>query len=197
MLSDGDLAAAILNHDLRIDPFDPQMIQPASIDLRLGRQFRMFVDREIDYIDPGVQHLAVSGLITVANGDSFMLDPGSFVLGTTLETVELGSRLAGRVEGTSSLGRLGLEVRRTAGFIHPGFRGTITLEMTNARRRPIRLHPGMKIAQLCALRLTSAAVTPYGAASYGSRYQDQAGPTESRSWQGFRTWPELIREDAA
>jgi dCTP deaminase len=194
MLSDGDLAHAILDHELIVSPFDPMMIQPASIDLRLGRTFRVFRDDRVEVIDPAVEQPGVSELIQVGPGNTLLLEPGYFVLAHTLETVELGLSLAGRVEGKSSLGRLGLEVHRTAGFIDPGFRGSITLEMSNIRRRPLRLHPGMKIAQLCAFRLTSPASTPYGAQSYGSRYQDQSGPTESLSWRNFRTWPELLGE---
>jgi dCTP deaminase len=196
MLSDGDLAHAILDGELRVTPFDPHMIQPASIDLRLGRVFRVFSDEAYEVIDPALQQEAISRLVTVEAGATLLLQPGQFILGETLEAVEVGDRHAARIEGKSSLGRLGLEVHRTAGFIDPGFRGSITLELSNVRRRPIRLYPGMKIAQLCALRLSSPAVVPYGAPGNGSRYQDQCGPTESLSWQNFRAWSELLREAA-
>ncbi len=189
MLSDGDIARAVLDKQLCLSPFDPMMIQPASVDVRLDRWFRVFATHLYSHIDPSSEQDGLTELVEVDDGAAFVLQPGEFVLASTLERVELGDRLAGRLEGKSSLGRLGLMVHSTAGFIDPGFRGAVTLELANVARLPIRLWPGMKIGQLCLFATTSAVVHPYGASRYGSRYQDQRGPTPSRAWVNFRTWP--------
>jgi len=141
------------------------------------------------YIDPKETQTDITEIVEVGDGGAFILHPGEFVLGSTLEVVTLPDDLAGRLEGKSSLGRLGLLTHSTAGFIDPGFSGHITLELSNVANLPITLWPGMKIGQLCLFRLSTAAQFPYGSAQYGSRYQGQRGPTPSRSYQNFRTWP--------
>lgn len=184
ILSDGDIARAVHDRQLRLDPFDPKMIQPASIDVRLDRQFRVFDGHRYEAIDPAV---AQPDLTRLVQADPFVLHPGEFVLGSTVESVELGDSIAGRVEGKSSLGRLGLLVHSTAGWIDPGFRGTVTLELANVARLPIKLWPGMKIGQLCLFATSSPVVHPYG--RYGNRYQNQRGPQPSRSHENFTIYP--------
>src|SRR5437588_5126661 len=165
------------------------MVQPSSIDVRLDRYFRVFDNSKYTHIDPSIQQDELTSLVEKKNDDEpFVLHPGEFVLGSTFEMVSLPDDLAGRLEGKSSLGRLGLLTHSTAGFIDPGFSGHITLELSNVANLPIMLWPGMKIGQLCVLRLTSPAEHPYGSAVYGSRYQGQRGPTPSRSYQNFRRW---------
>jgi dCTP deaminase len=164
-------------------------VQPSSIDVRLDRLFRVFNNHLYTHIDPSQQQDDLTSLVNVAEGESFVLHPGEFALASTLETVTLGHQLAARLEGKSSLGRLGLLVHSTAGFIDPGFSGHVTLELSNVASLPIRLWPGMKIGHICVLRLSSPAEHPYGSAVYGSRYQGQRGPTASRSWQNWQTWP--------
>src|SRR6478672_4027902 len=162
------------------------MVQPSSIDVRLDKYFRLFDNHKYPYIDPAAEQPDLTRLVEVSSEeDRFVLHPGEFVLGSTLETVSLPDDLAARVEGKSSLGRLGLLTHSTAGFIDPGFTGHVTLELSNVATLPILLWPGMKIGQLCFFRLTSAAEHPYGSERYGSRYQGQRGPTASRSFQSF------------
>ncbi len=189
LLSDRDLVAELKAGTLGIDPFEPALVQPSSIDFRLDHMFRVFNNHLYTHIDPATQQDELTSLVEVADGQAFVLHPGEFVLASTLEVITLGNQLAGRVEGKSSLGRLGLLTHSTAGFIDPGFSGHITLELSNVANLPIKLWPGMKIGQLCIMRLTSEAEHPYGSAVYGSRYQGQRGPTPSRSWQNWRTWP--------
>lgn len=184
LLSDQDLRGELNAGGLAVNPLNLDLVQPASIDVRLGRLFRVFNNHTATHIDPAVP---VGGLTTLirAGADGFPLHPGEFVLGATVERVTIGAHLAGRLEGKSSLGRLGLVVHATAGFIDPGFDGHITLELSSVATLPIRLHVGMKIGQLCVMRLSSPAASPYGADGLGSRYQGQQGPTESRSWTDF------------
>lgn len=189
LLSDRDLLGAIKDGDLRLDPFDSELLQPSSIDVRLDRLFRVFNNHLYTHIDPAVRQDDLTTAVEVAEGDPFVLHPGEFVLASTLEVITLADQLAGRLEGKSSLGRLGLLTHSTAGFIDPGFSGHVTLELSNVATLPIKLWPGMKIGQLCIFRLSSPAENPYGSAVYGSRYQDQRGPTPSRAWQSWRTWP--------
>ncbi len=183
LLSDGDLHTAINSGELSLTPFDPQAVQPASIDVRLDRLFRVLNNHRHTHIDPRKQQDDLTALVEVASGYPFVLHPGEFVLASTLERVALGGGLAARLEGKSSLGRLGLLVHSTAGFIDPGFTGTVTLELSNVANLPIMLWPGMNIGQLCVFRLTSPAVRPYGSAGLRSRYQGQEGPTESRAYR--------------
>jgi dCTP deaminase len=189
LLSDRDLVSEIKSGDLALEPFEPALMQPSSIDVRLDRFFRVFNNHLYTLIDPAEQQDELTALVEVPAGEPFVLHPGEFVLASTLEVITLGEQLAGRLEGKSSLGRLGLLTHSTAGFIDPGFSGHVTLELSNVANLPIKLWPGMKIGQLCIFRLSSPAEHPYGSAVYGSRYQGQRGPTPSRSAQSFRVWP--------
>jgi dCTP deaminase len=189
LLSDQDLLSEIKAGNLSLDPFEPTLVQPSSIDVRLDRWFRVFNNTKYTHIDPSQQQDDLTSLVEAPDGEPFVLHPGEFVLGSTLELVSLPDDLAGRLEGKSSLGRLGLLTHSTAGFIDPGFSGHVTLELSNVANLPITLWPGMKIGQLCLFRLSSAASHPYGSSVYGSRYQGQRGPTPSRSWQNWKTWP--------
>ncbi|GHG54088.1 dCTP deaminase [Flavimobilis marinus] len=185
LLSDRDIRDELASGRVRLDPYDPTMIQPSSIDVRLDRFFRLFDNHRYPVIDPAADQPELTRLVETAPGEAFVLHPGEFVLGSTFETVGLPDDVAARLEGKSSLGRLGLLTHSTAGFIDPGFDGHVTLELSNVATLPIMLWPGMKIGQLCFFRLSSPAEHPYGSAQYGSRYQGQRGPTASRSWQGF------------
>ena len=185
LLSDRDLRKELESGRLALDPFDPAMLQPSSIDVRLDRFFRVFNNTRYTHIDPRQRQDDLTSLVETDNDEPFVLHPGEFVLGSTFEAVQLPDDLAGRLEGKSSLGRLGLLTHSTAGFIDPGFTGHITLELSNVANLPITLWAGMKIGQLCLFRLTSAAEFPYGSAQAGSRYQGQRGPTPSRAYLNF------------
>ncbi|HET8981242.1 MAG TPA: dCTP deaminase [Pedococcus sp.] len=185
LLSDRDIKAEIDTERVRLEPYDPGMIQPSSIDVRLDKFFRLFDNHKYPVIDPSLDQPDLTRLVEVSSDDGFVLHPGEFVLGSTLETVTLPDDLAARVEGKSSLGRLGLMTHATAGFVDPGFSGHVTLELSNVATLPIILWPGMKIGQLCFFRLSSPAENPYGSAKYGSHYQGQRGPTASRSYANF------------
>ena len=185
LLSDRDLLTEIDNQRVAIEPFDVEMVQPSSIDIRLDRMFRVFENHRYPHIDPSIEQADLTRLIEPEGDDPFILHPGEFVLGSTLEVVSLPDDIAGRLEGKSSLGRLGLLTHSTAGFIDPGFSGHVTLELSNVATLPIKLFPGMKIGQLCLFRLSSPADHPYGSEKYGSRYQGQRGPTPSRSFANF------------
>ncbi|PFG37064.1 dCTP deaminase [Flavimobilis soli] len=185
LLSDHDIRAEIDSARVVLDPYEPTMIQPSSIDVRLDRFFRLFDNHKYAVIDPSVDQPDLTRLVEVEGDEPFVLHPGEFVLGSTYEQVTLPDDIAARLEGKSSLGRLGLLTHSTAGFIDPGFSGHVTLELSNVATLPITLWPGMKIGQLCFFRLTSPADNPYGSSVYGSRYQGQRGPTPSRSSQNF------------
>jgi dCTP deaminase len=185
LLSDRDLLREIDNKRVAVEPFDLEMVQPSSIDVRLDRMFRVFDNHKYPHIDPSIEQEDLTRLVEPEGDNPFILHPGEFVLGSTLEVVSLPDDLAGRLEGKSSLGRLGLLTHSTAGFIDPGFSGHITLELSNVATLPIKLFPGMKIGQLCVFRLSSPADHPYGSDKYGSRYQGQRGPTASRSFANF------------
>jgi dCTP deaminase len=185
LLSDRDLKAAIASGQLSITPYDEAMIQPSSIDVRLDRYFRVFANHRYTHIDPSEQQDDLTVPLEPEGDEPFILHPGEFVLGSTLEVISLGDSLASRLEGKSSLGRLGLLTHSTAGFIDPGFSGHVTLELSNVANLPIKLYPGMKIGQICVLQLSSPSEHPYGSSVYGSRYQDQRGPTPSRSYLRF------------
>ncbi|GAA1748270.1 dCTP deaminase [Luedemannella helvata] len=189
LLSDRDLVTELKNGQLQLSPYESELIQPSSIDVRLDRWFRIFNNHLYTHIDPAQQQDDLTTMVEVPDGQPFVLHPGEFVLASTLEVVTLGDALAARIEGKSSLGRLGLLTHSTAGFIDPGFSGHVTLELSNVATLPMTLWPGMKIGQLCVFRLSSPAEHPYGSAVYGSRYQDQRGPTPSRAWQNWQTWP--------
>ncbi|MDN4474053.1 dCTP deaminase [Demequina zhanjiangensis] len=185
LLSDRDIRAQIESGRVALEPYDATMIQPASIDVRLDKYFRVFDNHKYAAIDPAVDQPDLTRLVEVEPGRPFVLHPGEFVLGATYESVTLPDDIAARLEGKSSLGRLGLLTHSTAGFIDPGFEGNVTLELSNTATLPINLWPGMKIGQLCFFRMSSPAEHPYGSDRYGSRYRGQRGPTASRSWQSF------------
>lgn len=185
LLSDRDIRAEISAGRIGLDPLDLGMVQPSSIDVRIDRYFRLFDNHKYPVIDPAVDQSELTRLISVAPDEAFVLHPGEFVLGSTYEQVTLPDDIAARLEGKSSLGRLGLLTHSTAGFIDPGFTGHVTLELSNMATLPIKLWPGMKIGQLCFFRLSSAAEHPYGSAGYSSRYLGQRGPTASRSHLNF------------
>jgi dCTP deaminase len=189
LLSDRDIRREIDAGRVQLDPYDAGMIQPSSVDLRLDRYFRVFQNHRYSHIDPAEAQEELTVQVEPEGDEPFVLHPGEFVLGSTLEQVTLPDDLAGRLEGKSSLGRLGLLTHSTAGFIDPGFTGHVTLELSNVANLPIKLWPGMKVGQLCLFRLESPAEHPYGSAVYGSRYQGQRGPTASRSWRDFSRTP--------
>ena len=189
LLSDRDLKAALAQGRMGLAPYDEDMVQPSSVDVRLDRYFRVFANHRYTHIDPAIAQDDLTELVEPDGEEPFILHPGEFVLGSTLEVITLGDDLAARLEGKSSLGRLGLLTHSTAGFIDPGFSGHVTLELSNVANLPIKLYPGMKIGQICVLPLTSPAEHPYGSSIYGSRYQDQRGPTPSRSYLRFSRTP--------
>jgi dCTP deaminase len=186
LLSDRDIRAEINSGRVSLEPYDENLVQPSSVDVRLDRYFRTFENHRYPHIDPAEEQADLTRLLETSPGEPFILHPGEFALGSTYEVVTLPDDLAARVEGKSSLGRLGLLTHATAGFIDPGFSGHVTLELSNVATLPIKLWPGMKISQLCFFRLSSAAEHPYGSSVYGSRYQGQRGPTASRSYLGFQ-----------
>src|SRR3954453_15177373 len=177
LLSDRDIAAAIAEGRLGIEPYDKGLVQPSSIDVRLDRFFRVFNNARYTHIDPAQQQDDLTTLVEPDGDEPFVLHPGEFVLGSTLEVVSVPDDLAARLEGKSSLGRLGLLTHSTAGFVDPGFSGHITLELSNVANLPIMLWPGMKIGQLCLFRLSSAAENPYGSLAGGAPSPGQPAPT--------------------
>lgn len=189
LLSDRDIRAAIEAGRVVLDPYDPAMVQPSSIDVRLDRYFRVFENHRYPHIDPAEEQPDLTRLVEPAADEPFILHPGEFVLASSFEGVTLPDDIAARLEGKSSLGRLGLLTHSTAGFVDPGFTGHVTLELSNVATLPIKLWPGMKIGQLCFFGLSSAAEEPYGSARHGSRYQGQRGPTPSRSYLNFHRAP--------
>lgn len=185
LLSDRDIKLELAAGRVGLAPHDPSMIQPSSVDVRLDRYFRLFDNHRYPYIDPAEDQSELTHLVETPAGEPFILHPGEFVLGSTYEEVALPDDIAARLEGKSSLGRLGLLTHSTAGFIDPGFTGHVTLELSNVATLPITLWPGMKIGQMCFFRLSSPTEKPYGSAEYSSRYQGQRGPTASRSSLNF------------
>ncbi|EWS81022.1 dCTP deaminase [Brachybacterium phenoliresistens] len=185
LLSDRDIRAEIDGDRVRLDPYDEAMIQPASVDVRIDRYFRLFDNHRYAMIDPAEHQESLTRVVAVDPDEPYMLHPGEFVLASTYEQVTLPEDIAARLEGKSSLGRLGLLTHSTAGFIDPGFSGHITLELSNMATLPVALWPGMKIGQLCFFRLSSPSERPYGSEGNLNRYLGQRGPTASRSWQNF------------
>ena len=185
LLSDRDIRAAVEAKRIVLDPYDTAMVQPSSIDIRLDRYFRVFENHRYPHIDPAQEQADLTRMVESVADEPFVLHPGEFVLASTYELVTLGDDMAARLEGKSSLGRLGLLTHSTAGFIDPGFTGHVTLELSNVATLPIKLWPGMKIGQLCFFALSSPAEHPYGSTRHGSRYQGQRGPTPSRSYLNF------------
>jgi dCTP deaminase len=185
LLSDRDIRVEIDKGRVVLEPFDPAFVQPSSVDVRMDRFFRVFENHRYPHIDPAEEQPDLTRLVECENGEPFILHPGEFVLGSTYERVTLPDDIAARLEGKSSLGRLGLLTHSTAGWIDPGFSGHVTLELSNVATLPIKLWSGMKIGQLCFFRLSSPAEHPYGSDRAGSRYQGQRGPTPSRSFRNF------------
>ena len=185
ILSDRDLRGLLESGRLVVDPLGKNAVQPSSIDLRVGTHFRVFANHRYPFIDVRQPMEDLTEMIKASAEEPFILHPGEFVLGSTLERVALPDDLVGRLEGKSSLGRLGLLIHSTAGFVDPGFRGYLTLELSNVANLPITIYPGMKIGQISLFQMTSPAEHPYGSDSLRSKYIDQVGPTPSRYWENF------------
>lgn len=197
LLSDRDIRAEVASGRVVLEPFDTDMVQPSSIDVRIDRYFRLFDNHKYPVIDPAQAQPDLTRLVEVEGDEPFVLHPGEFVLASTYEVVTLPDDIAARLEGKSSLGRLGLLTHSTAGFIDPGFEGHVTLELSNVATLPIRLWPGMKIGQLCFFKLSSPAERPYGSGATFSRYLGQRGPTASRSHQNFHRADVTVTEEGA
>src|SRR6187399_1809083 len=185
VLSDRDIRAAMQAGRVRIDPYDPACLQPSSVDLHLDADFRVFRNNRYAFIDPRKPQPDLTELVTVDGDEPFILHPNEFVLGQTLEWVELPDDLVARLEGRSSLGRLGLLIHSTAGYVDPGWKGNLTLELSNVANLPIALYRGMKIGQISFFKMTSAVERPYGSRELGSKYQGQSTPTESQFYRDF------------
>lgn len=186
MLSDIDIKNSIKNNEIEISPLIEDYIQPSSIDLRVGADFRVFENHKYSHIDPKAQQDDLTSLVTATVEEPFVLHPGEFVLGTTFEKVSLSNKVVARLEGKSSLGRIGLLIHSTAGFVDPGFSGYLTLELSNVANLPIKIYPEMKIGQISFYYLNSPSESKYGSETYGSKYQGQEGPTPSRSHTDFK-----------
>src|SRR5881275_243962 len=188
VLSDRTITRLLEQGRIEIDPYDPSLLQPSSVDVRVDRYFRVFRNSRYPYINVKQAQEDLTELVEV-DDEPFILHPGEFVLGSTLERVTLPDDVVGRLDGKSSLGRLGLLIHSTAGFIDPGWDGHVTLELSNVANLPITIYTGMKIGQLSFVQMTEPAETPYGSGRIGSKYQGQQGPTPSRYWQNFEREP--------
>lgn len=186
ILSDRDILQAIIDGRISIEPFDKSDVQPSSVDLHVDRYFRTFQNHRYPFIDVKKPMEGLTSMVEVAEEEAFILHPGEFVLGSTGEYVKLPDDLVARLEGKSSLGRLGLLIHSTAGYVDPGFEGHLTLELSNVANLPITIYPGMKIGQISFFRLSSPAENPYGSKQVGSKYQGQRGPTASRYFENFK-----------
>jgi dCTP deaminase len=185
IFSDRTIKEAVANGRIMIDPFDDEMVQPSSIDLRCDPHFRVFENHRYAVIDPKAPQSDLTVGVEASESEPFILHPGEFVLGSTLEIIGLADDIVARLEGKSSLGRLGLLIHSTAGFIDPGFRGQVTLELSNVANLPIAIYPNMKIGQISFYQMSTPAEYPYGSPELGSKYQDQTGPTPSQMHQDF------------
>lgn len=185
IFSDRSIREAIAGGRIHIDPYDEAMVQPSSIDLRCDSVFRVFENHKYALIDPKAPQEDLTVTVSATEGQPFILHPGEFVLGSTLEVIGLADDVVARLEGKSSLGRIGLLIHSTAGFIDPGFRGQVTLELSNVANLPIAIYPGMKIGQVSFYELSTPADHPYGSPGAGSKYQGQSGPTPSRIHDDF------------
>jgi dCTP deaminase len=185
VLSDRTIRRLLAEGRIEIDPYDETLIQPSSVDVRVDRFFRVFHNNRYPFIDVKQEQEDLTELVEVDGDQPFVLHPGEFVLGSTLERVRLPDDLVARLEGKSSLGRLGLLIHSTAGFIDPGWDGHVTLELSNVANLPVTIYPEMKIGQLSFVQLTEPAAVPYGTGQIGSKYQGQRGPTPSRYWKNF------------
>lgn len=186
ILSDRTIREELEAGRIAIDPFDPSAVQPSSVDLHVDAVFRVFHNARYPYIDVRQPMEDLTEEVKVEDGEAFILHPGEFVLGSTMERIRLPDDLVARLEGKSSLGRLGLLIHSTAGYVDPGWDGYLTLELSNVANLPITIYPAMKIGQISFFRLTSAADAPYGSDRTGSKYQGQRGPTPSRFFEEFR-----------
>jgi dCTP deaminase len=189
VLSDRTIKRLLDEGSIGIEPYDESLLQPSSVDVRVDRFFRVFHNNRYPFIDVKQEQEDLTDLVEIDHDTPFMLHPGEFVLGSTLERVRLPDDLVARLEGKSSLGRLGLLIHSTAGFIDPGWDGHVTLELSNVANLPITIYYAMKIGQLSFVQLTVAAESPYGSGALGSKYQGQQGPTPSRYWQNFSASP--------
>jgi dCTP deaminase len=189
VLSDRDIKAYLAAGRLRVEPLEPADIQPSSIDIHLDRRFRVFRNNRYTFIDVHAEQPDLTELLAASDDEPFVLHPGEFVLGQTVEWVELPDDLVARLEGRSSLGRLGLLIHSTAGYVDPGWRGTLTLELSNVATLPIALYAGMKIGQISFDTMSSPVDRPYGAPGLGSKYQNQSEPTASAINRDFRGRP--------
>ena len=187
VLSDRTIKRLLAEGRIGIDPYDETLLQPSRVDVRVDRFFRVFHNARYPFIDVKQPQEELTELVEIANDQPFILHPGEFVLGSTLERVQLPDDLVARLEGKSSLGRLGLLIHSTAGFVDPGWDGHVTLELSNVANLPITIYYAMKIGQLSFVQLTEPAEQPYGSDALGSKYQGQQGPTPSRYWQNFET----------
>jgi dCTP deaminase len=185
VLSDRDIAAALAKGRVKVEPYDPADLQPSSVDLHLDRSFRVFRNNRYPYIDVRSPQPDLTELLSVADEEPFVLHPGEFVLGQTIEWVELPNDLVARLEGKSSLGRLGLLIHSTAGYVDPGWKGKLTLELSNVANLPIALYFGMKIGQISFFEMSSPVDRPYGSSGLGSKYQGQSEPTASAYFEDF------------
>lgn len=183
--SDKSIRELVASGAIVIEPFDDSCVQPSSVDLHISNHFRIFRNHTLEVIDVKENQEELTELVTMPEDVALVLHPGEFVLGATSERVALPDNIVGRLEGKSSLGRLGLLIHSTAGFVDPGFDGHITLELSNVANLPIKLYPGMKIGQISFLMMTTPADTAYGAGALGSKYQNQVGPTPSRYFENF------------
>ena len=186
ILSDVDIRKELAAGRIQIEPFDDACVQPSSVDLHVDAQFRVFANSRYPYIDVRTPMPDLTELVEVGMEEPFILHPGEFVLGSTRERVRIPDDLVARLEGKSSLGRLGLLIHSTAGYVDPGWDGYLTLELSNVANLPITIYPGMKIGQISFFRLSSPAENPYGSKETGSKYQGQRGPTASRFFEEFR-----------
>jgi dCTP deaminase len=187
VLSDRDIAVALAAGRVKVEPYDPADLQPSSVDLHLDRSFRVFRNNRYAFIDVRSPQPDLTELLSIADEEPFVLHPGEFVLGQTLEWVELPNDLVARLEGKSSLGRLGLLIHSTAGYVDPGWKGKLTLELSNVAKLPIALYFGMKIGQISFFQMSSPVDRPYGSRGLGSKYQGQSEPTASAYFEDFDT----------
>ncbi len=185
ILSDRTIREEVAAGRIIIEPFEDGAVQPSSVDLRLDKYFRVFRNHTLSHIDVKQNLEELTELVEASDEDPFILHPGEFVLGSTAERVAIPADLVGRIEGKSSLGRLGLLIHTTAGFVDAGWDGQLTLEFSNVASLPITLYPGMKIGQISFIRMTTEADQPYGTGKLGSKYQGQKGPRPSRYWENF------------
>lgn len=185
ILSDRTLREQISAGRILIEPFDDDLVQPSSIDVRISNLFRVFRNHTAGVIDVKTDTSDMTEMVEIPADGVFMLHPGEFVLGSTMERIAVPEDLVARIEGKSSLGRLGLLIHSTAGFIDAGFDGHVTLELANVASLPITLYPGMKIGQVSFMQMTTPADRPYGSGARGSKYQGQRGPTPSRYFENF------------